>query len=71
VQKSAMEIKQIEAELVEVQRKEARIAQGRARTVEELTEIGKERGYKNPHAWARYVHGGRLFQSTRKSATIK
>jgi superfamily II DNA or RNA helicase len=59
VPKSAMEIKQIDTELIEVARKEARHEQGKARTIEALTAIGEQRGYKNPYAWARYVHGGR------------
>lgn len=48
-----------EAEEAERQRKEARMEQGRATTFPELLKIGKERGYKNPAAWARFVMKGR------------
>lgn len=47
------------AEEAEQKRKQARIAQGRARTFPELLAIGKERGYKNPAAWAQMVLRGR------------
>ena len=43
----------------ERKRKEARFAQGRARTFPELVAVGKERGYKNPAAWAAMVMRGR------------
>ena len=43
----------------ERKRKEARFAQGRARTFPELVAVGKERGYKNPAAWASMVLRGR------------
>ena len=48
-----------EAEAAERRRKEARSEQGRARTFPELLEIGRERGYKNPAAWASMVMRGR------------
>lgn len=48
-----------EAEAAERKRKEARRAQGRARTFPELLEIGRQRGYKNPAAWAQMVLRGR------------
>ena len=48
-----------EAEEAERRRKQARIEQGRARTFPELVQIGKERGYKNPAAWAAMVMRGR------------
>lgn len=47
------------AEEAEQKRKQARIAQGRARTFPELLAIGRERGYKNPAAWAQMVLRGR------------
>ena len=48
-----------EAEEAERKRKAARMQQGKAATFPELLEIGKERGYKNPAAWARFVMKGR------------
>lgn len=48
-----------EAEKAEQQRKKARIEQGRARSFPELLAIGRERGYKNPAAWAQMVLRGR------------
>ena len=48
-----------EAEAAERRRREARGEQGRARTFPELLEIGRERGYKNPAAWAAMVLRGR------------
>ena len=43
----------------ERKRKQARAAQGRARTFPELLAIGRERGYSNPAAWAQMVLRGR------------
>lgn len=43
----------------ERKRKLARYEQGRARSFPELLRIGKERGYKNPAAWAAAVMRGR------------
>ena len=48
-----------EAEKAERQRKQARMEQGRARSFPELLAIGRERGYKNPAAWAQMVLRGR------------
>lgn len=48
-----------EAEAMEQERKRARMEQGRAQTFPELLAIGRERGYKNPAAWARMVMMGR------------
>ena len=48
-----------QAEEAERRRRQARSEQGRARTFPELLEIGKERGYKNPAAWAAMVMKGR------------
>jgi len=46
----------VEGELSEVDkenfRKKAKAEQGKARTMQELTELGIKRGYKNPKAWA-------------------
>ena len=48
-----------EAAKAEQKRKQARIEQGRARSFPELLAIGRERGYKNPAAWAQMVLRGR------------
>ena len=48
-----------EAEEAERKRKQARMEQGQARSFPELLAIGRERGYKNPAAWAQMVLRGR------------
>lgn len=48
-----------EAEAAERKRKQARMEQGKAKTFPELLAIGRERGYKNPAAWAMQVMRGR------------
>lgn len=48
-----------EAEEAERKRKQARMEQGKAKTFPELLAIGRERGYKNPAAWAQMVLRGR------------
>ncbi len=48
-----------EAEKAEQKRKQARMEQGKAKTFPELLAIGRERGYKNPAAWAQMVLRGR------------
>lgn len=48
-----------EAEEAERKRKQARMEQGKAKTFPELLAIGRERGYKNPAAWAMQVMRGR------------
>lgn len=59
-------LEEVEGELVEVTReqlaqvaKAERQVQGRAQTLPELIELGKRRGMKNPHAWAKHVIKGR------------
>lgn len=48
-----------EGELVEVDklalRREAKKQQGQAKSFDELVALGTERGYKNPHGWARHI----------------
>lgn len=53
-----IELKRItaeEAEKAEQERKQKRKEQGMARSYQELVAIGRERGYKNPGAWAAMV----------------
>lgn len=48
--------KKVELEKIEeTTRKEKKKEQGRARSLEELVKLGKERGYKNPYFWARMI----------------
>jgi superfamily II DNA or RNA helicase len=57
-----IELQRITAEQAaeaERRRREARFQQGRARTFPELVSVGRERGYKNPAAWAAMVMRGR------------
>ena len=60
---TAREIEQRAGELAELERveakKQAKREQGMARTLEELTELGRVRGYKNPGYWARCVYNSR------------
>jgi superfamily II DNA or RNA helicase len=53
------ELQHVEGELVEVQRREAKREQGAAQTLEDLIQIGKRRGMKNPRGWARHVLAAR------------
>lgn len=56
------EIEQVEGTLEEVKRVEQiekRRQVGRARTIEDLIAVGRERGYKNPTFWAQKVMAGR------------
>ena len=48
-----------EAARAEALRKKARIEQGRAQTFDELVQVAKQRGYKNPAFWASQVLIGR------------
>lgn len=59
-------IEEVEGELIEVTREQAAViakqerqVQGQAKTLTDLIELGKRKGYKNPVAWARKVHDGR------------
>jgi superfamily II DNA or RNA helicase len=56
------ELEHVDGELVEVmmQRRERKREQGSAQTVEELAEVGRRRGMKNPRGWARHVLAARM-----------
>jgi DNA repair protein RadD len=55
------ELEHVDGELqeVEFQRREQRREQSQAQTVEQLIEVGKRRGMKNPRGWARHVMAAR------------
>lgn len=58
----AREIEQVEGTLEEVKRAaqvQKRREVGRARTLDDLIRVGRERGYKNPEFWAQKVYSGR------------
>lgn len=57
-----VELKQIQAiekEEQEKQKKYDRIEQGKCKTYQELYELAKKRGYKNPSGWAYFIVKGR------------
>ena len=57
-----VELKKIEAvqkEEQEQKKKDARREQGRCQTYQELYELAKKRGYKNPSGWAYFIMKGR------------
>jgi len=64
--------KQIEADekaelerIEKIEKRKKRQEVGMAKTYEELVELGRKRGMKNPHGWAYYV------MSNRKTASVK
>ena len=65
--KTRAEIEEVEGELVEFQRRNEKMEQGRATTLEELTELGRKRGYgAKAKAWARYVFNARKAKEERR-----
>ena len=52
-------IEAIEKEEQEKQKKDARREQGRCKSYQELYELAKKRGYKNPSGWAYFIMKGR------------
>ena len=59
-------VREVDGQLVEidkaaiaVQKKEARIEQGRTETLADLIKLGRSKGYKNPVTWANKVMAGR------------
>ncbi len=56
-------VREVEGELVEVDRalvaRERRREQSQAQTLDDLIQLGRQRGYKNPHAWAQHVFASR------------
>jgi superfamily II DNA or RNA helicase len=53
------ELQTVEGELQEVIRRDAKREQSKARTIEDLIQIGKRRKMKNPIGWARHVMAAR------------
>jgi DNA repair protein RadD len=57
------EIEQVEGSLVEIDaeamRREKKIEQRQAQTLDELIELGRARNYKNPAVWAKHVFNAR------------
>ena len=47
------------------EQREARRAQGMSRTFDTLVELGRQRGYRNPSAWAKYVYEARRAKGMR------
>lgn len=62
--KPRKQLEQVDGDLSEINKDEFRAKlkkdQGQAKTLEQLIELGKSRGYKNPGAWARHVLKGRM-----------
>lgn len=62
-------VEEVVGELREIDREQARRErlrdQGQAKSLEELIELGKRKGYKNPVAWASHVYTARLQKMNR------
>ena len=53
------ELKQVDGELQELTTRQRRREQGGARSLEDLIALGRQRGYKNPVAWAKHILAAR------------
>jgi DNA repair protein RadD len=53
------ELEHVDGELVELQHTQRRREQAQAATIQELIAIGRRRGMKSPHGWARHVMAAR------------
>lgn len=60
----AREVKEVDGELEEIDlnavRKQQRVEQGRAQTLEDLIKLGRARGHKHPEKWAAYIMTARM-----------
>lgn len=67
--KKERELLEVDGELEEIDRKSfsriKRKEQGQSQTLEQLYELGKQRGYKNARKWAQYVYQGRQAKRNR------
>lgn len=58
------EVKEQEGELIEIDKamfkRQQKVEQGRAKSLDDLIALGKARGYKNPRQWAFYVYNARM-----------
>lgn len=67
-------IEQLDGELEEIskeQLRQQRLAEQRtARTLDELIEVGRMRGYKSPEKWAKHVHASRLAKMAGRDALM-
>ena len=66
-------VAQVDGELREVSGQPAepvapRQDQGRAKTLEDLVDLGRRRGHKRPELWARHVYHARLAKEARRQA---
>ena len=63
------EIQQVDGELSEIDKSKfqrmKRKEQGKAQTLAELIELGKQRGYKKPYAWAKHIFNARQARKIR------
>lgn len=66
------ELKHVEGQLQELQRqaeqRERKAEQGKAQTLSDLVALGKQRGLRNPHGWARHVMAAREARGQRVPA---
>lgn len=63
------EIDEVAGELREIEaRRDRKIEQGRAETIDDLIAIGRIRGYKFPERWAQMVYRGRLAKKAAQAA---
>ena len=65
-EKSPRQVDQVEGELQEVDadalRRQRNAEQGKAQSLQDLIELGKQRGYRKPLAWANYVWRARMMR---------
>jgi superfamily II DNA or RNA helicase len=53
------EVEHVDGQLVKVARNDLKRQQGRADSFDALVELGRQRGYKRPYLWAKYVFNAR------------
>lgn len=63
VQEVEGDLAEVNAELLRLKRKQE---QGTAQSLEDLIEIGRQRGYKRPHLWAKHVWNARQARKLQK-----